>query len=272
MELKGTKIPILDKGFVQLVDYMGSDDLIVQAARVSYGGKKKNTDEKLIQYLVRNDHTSPLEMVEFVFLIKVPIFVARQIFRHRTASFNEISGRYTVYEEEFFLPEFIRKNLKANRQVSVGKDEIDDYTKQIISEHYKNSYELYSDLLQKGLAKELARVVLPLSTYTMFYYKQDLKNLLHFLKLRLHHSAQEEVRAVAKAIAYFVSQIVPITFDAFKRYKVKKIELTFEDVKECLEEFQKFVSEKIVNNSTSQTRKEEILEFMQVLTDGEGIW
>lgn len=272
-ELKGKRIDVLDKGFVELVDYMGSDELIVNAARVSYGGKKKNSDKSLIEYLIRNDHTSPFEMVEFIFRIKVPIFVARQIFRHRTASFNEISGRYTVYEEEFFVPKDYRKNTKKNRQSSEVIDILDENLIKEIKNSFKGSFALYKKLLDYGLARELARVVLPLSTYTLFYYKQDLKNLLHFLKLRLDYHAQKEIREVANAMLYFVKQVVPITWEAFEKYKLKKVEITEVDLQSLPKEKQNLlmaILEDLPNYLPSSTRKEELISQLDTLFGQDG--
>lgn len=266
-ELRGKRVDVLDKGFVELVDYMGNDELIVNAARVSYGGKKKSSDKNLIEYLIRNDHTSPFEMVEFIFRIKVPIFVARQIFRHRTASFNEISGRYTVFEEEFFVPREYRKNTKQNKQSSEVFDVLNEDLINEIKTLSEENFALYKKLLDYGLARELARVVLPLSTYTLFYYKQDLKNLLHFLKLRLDHHAQKEIREVANAMLYFVKQIVPITWEAFENYKLKKIEITEADLQSLPKEKQNLlmiVLKDLTNYLSSSTRKEELISQLEM--------
>jgi thymidylate synthase (FAD) len=218
---------VLDHGFVRLVDYMGSDDSIVQAARVSYGKgtKKVSQDRGLIRYLMRHKHTTPFEMVELKFHVKLPIFVARQWIRHRTANVNEYSGRYSVMKEEFYLPpeEDIKYQSKTNMQ---GRDEIEpsaemkselrDYLQKSQSE----AYEHYSKYVEAGLARELARINLPLSLYTEWYWKIDLHNLFHFLRLRLDTHAQKEIRAYAEVMADIVKTITPVAYEAFEDYSL----------------------------------------------------
>ena len=229
---KGKEIKILDKGFVKLVDYMGNDELVVSAARVSYNFKGKREDHKLIDFLIRNEHMTPFEMVEFVFLVKVPIFVARQIFRHRTASFNEISGRYVQLSDEFFIPQKLRKNKSANKQVSEEENFANEgeLIKEI-EDTYNYIYEKYTHLLEQGVAREIARIILPLGTYTMFYFKQDLRNLFNFIRLRTAPDAQKEVREVANAISSIVKEIVPISFAAFEKHILNSVKLSPEDMK-----------------------------------------
>jgi thymidylate synthase (FAD) len=240
------EVKVLDKGFVRLVGYsvdlvdtkpLGFDDhmalngfivenwhtldaQIVRAARVSYGKGTKTVrdDEKLIRYLIKNEHWSPFEMVEFKFHVKAPIFVARQWFRHRTGSVNEISGRYSVIENEFYIPEKWRLQDTKNRQGSRGKlDELtNEYATDAYTEALDYAYKAYEALLSAGVAREMARMVLPLSTYTQFYWKQDLRNLLHFLKLRLDEHAQWEIREYAKAILSLIESLVPVTIKAWK--------------------------------------------------------
>jgi len=220
----------LDKGFVRLVDYMGDDCSIVQAARVSYGKGTKSVseDNSLIRYLMRNMHTSPFEMVEFKFHVKLPIFVARQWIRHRTANVNEYSGRYSEMPDDFYLPEIeqIRLQSTTNKQGrsvdSIDREKADEI---ILKMKNKQSelYSEYSDLLHSGLAREIARINLPLSNYTEWYWKIDLHNLFHFLLLRLDHHAQYEIRIYAEAIAHIIKQIVPLAYSAFEDYILSSI-------------------------------------------------
>jgi thymidylate synthase (FAD) len=213
------EIKVLDKGFVRLVDVMGDDRAIVQAARVSYGEGTKSfrQDASLIDYLMRHRHTSPFEMVEFKFHIKAPIFVVRQWFRHRTASVNEISARYSVLKDEFYVPEKFRFQSKTNKQKSEGEFEdreaLETYLRAI-----NESYKSYIALLDRGVAREMARSTLPVSIYTEFYWKQDLHNLFHFLKLRLGEDAQHEIREYAKAIAQIVKDRVPLAYASFEEH------------------------------------------------------
>jgi thymidylate synthase (FAD) len=220
----GKFYPLLDHGFVKLIDVMGNDAAVVQAARVSYGDgtKKVSEDRGLIRYLVRNKHTSPLEMIEMKFHCKMPIFVARQWVRHRTASLNEISGRYSVLKAEFYKPEIeqIRQQSKVNKQ---GRDEpvsegVAQTYLQDLAEHRNMAAEMYSDFLEEGIARELARIDLPLSTYTEWYWKIDLHNLMHFLKLRTDPHAQWEIRVYANVIAAMVKAVAPICYEAWVDY------------------------------------------------------
>lgn len=219
------RIDCLDKGFVRLVDFMGDDSAIVQAARVSYGKgtKSHSADRELIRYLMRHRHTSPFEMVEFKFHAKMPIFVARQWIRHRTANVNEYSGRYSEMKEEFYIPEMnqFRPQNKTNRQ---GREELplpDEQAKEIYSKMQSTQnhlFEEYNSFLEADLARELARINLPLSTFTEWYWKIDLHNLLHFLKLRLDEHAQYEIRIYAEKIMELIKPIVPVTIEAFEDY------------------------------------------------------
>lgn len=218
------QLAVLDKGFVRLVDAMGDDRRIVQAARVSYGEGTKTVreDAALIDYLMRHRHTSPFEMVEFTFHVKAPIFVARQWFRHRTASVNEISARYSVLKNEFYEPEpsELRAQSKLNKQVGEGSlpPEQAEQAARALAQAQREAYERYQELLRAGVAREQARSVLPVGVYTEFYWKQDLHNLLHFLKLRLDHHAQAEIRAYAQAIAWFVAARVPLVWRSFEEH------------------------------------------------------
>jgi thymidylate synthase (FAD) len=237
-------LPVLDRGFVRVIDYMGDDAAIVQAARVSYGrGTKKVSDDRgLINYLMRMRHTSPFEMCELKLHVKLPIFVARQWIRHRTASVNEYSARYSVLQDEFYLPapEHLAAQSSANRQ---GRGEVLDGAQaadaqERIARNGAEAYQLYADLLNQdaagaplrperaGLARELARIVLPLNTYTEWYWKTDLHNLLHFIALRADPHAQYEIRAYALLLQDIVRRWVPLTAAAFEDYRLNGAELS----------------------------------------------
>jgi len=237
-------LPALDQGFVRVIDYMGDDAAIVQAARVSYGrGTRKVSDDRgLINYLMRMRHTSPFEMCEVKLHVKLPIFVARQWIRHRTASVNEYSARYSVLQDEFYVPapEHLAAQASANRQ---GRGEVLDGAQasdaqERIARHGALAYELYGELLNQdaagaplrperaGLARELARIVLPLNTYTEWYWKTDLHNLLHFIALRADPHAQYEIRAYALLLQDIVRRWVPLTAAAFEDYRLNGAELS----------------------------------------------
>jgi len=223
--LLGREFKVLDHGFVRLIDYMGTDAAIVQAARVSYGKgtRKVSRDRELIRYLLRHRHTSPFEMVEFKFHVKLPIFVARQWIRHRTANVNEYSGRYSVMREEFYHPdpEQLRRQSEVNRQAR-SDDPMPDSLKNEFFGHQDKLESLafgeYSRFIEAGLARELARINLPLSMYTEWYWKIDLHNLLHFLRLRLDEHAQYEIRVYAETMAEIVKTACPLTYEAFDDY------------------------------------------------------
>jgi thymidylate synthase (FAD) len=216
---------VLDYGFVALIDVMGNDDSIVQAARVSYGKgtKKKSEDRTLIRYLMRHRHTSPFEMVEFKFHCKMPIFCARQWIRHRTASLNECSGRYSEMPDECYIPEVsrIQGQDDVNYQASSGEqiEQANEVQMTMIKEQ-KEVFKNYKDYLGAETAREIARVNLPLSTYTQWYWKMDLHNLFHFLGLRMHPHAQWEMQKYAEAIFELIKPIVPIACEAFEDYIV----------------------------------------------------
>ena len=237
-------IPILDHGFIRVVDYMGDDSSIVQSARVSYGKgtKKVSTDSGLIKYLMRHRHSTPFEMCEIKYHVKLPIFVARQWIRHRTANVNEYSARYSILDKEFYLPS--KENLAAqstsNRQgrgkVINGKQA--DNILEILKKDAEQTYNNYETMLNErydgttideenqGLARELARMNLTLNTYTQWYWKTDLLNLLNFLSLRADSHAQYEIRAYAQAMTETLKKWVPITFEAFMDYRVGAMELS----------------------------------------------
>lgn len=207
------ELRVLDKGFVRLIDYMGNEAAIVQAARVSYGigTKSVREDEGLIRYLWTHEHTSPFEMCEIKLHCKMPIFVARQWVRHRTASINEYSLRYSEAIEEFYLPETFHSQDQKNKQGSAAP--VDEHCNLAAQEHFKRhcreSFARYRTALDNGISREEARMILPLSTYTMWYWKIDLHNLLHFLKLRLDPHAQWEIREYGAAIGHLVHLWLP---------------------------------------------------------------
>lgn len=218
------QVPVLDHGFVMVLDYMGNDEAITQAARLSYqkGTRSARDDESLIRYLMRHRHTSPFEMCEIKLHIKCPIFVARQWIRHRTASVNEMSARYSVLDNEFYIPETeqIQPQSASNNQGREG--EFGHGTKwsmqEALSDNAEAAYEAYQDLLEDNLTRELARTVLPVNFYTQFIWKINLHNLLHFLNLRLDTHAQWEIRQYAEEIANMVQDWVPMTWKAFEDY------------------------------------------------------
>ena len=237
-------LPALDHGFIRVVDYMGDDSSIVQAARVSYGKgtKKISTDSGLIKYLMRHRHSTPFEMCEIKYHVKLPIFVARQWIRHRTANVNEYSARYSILDKEFYLP--TKENLAAqsatNRQ---GRGDVingqqADNILDILKKDAERTYENYEIMLnekydgstidenKKGLARELARMNLTLNTYTQWYWKTDLLNLLNFLSLRTDSYAQYEIRAYADVMVDTLKKWAPITFDAFMDYRTGGMEIS----------------------------------------------
>jgi thymidylate synthase (FAD) len=222
---ENNEIKCLDKGFVRLVDYMGDDSSIVQAARVSYGKgtKEVNQDRGLIRYLMRHKHTTPFEMVEFKFHVKLPIFVARQWIRHRTANVNEYSGRYSEMKDDFYLPEIqnIRPQSSNNKQgrADTGFENAEAVNLQNkLGSFQEDAFSHYQKLLDTGLAREIARINLPVSNYTEWYWKIDLHNLFHFLKLRMDSHAQYEIRVYAYAMTEIVKSIVPVAYEAFEDY------------------------------------------------------
>ncbi len=223
--LIGKEFPCLDKGFVRLIDVMGDDAAIVQAARVSYGAgtKKVNEDVGLIRYLMRHLHTTPFEMVEFKFHVKLPIFVARQWIRHRTANVNEYSGRYSEMKDEFYVPAIdqVRAQSATNKQGRADEAFDPSEAERIRSgmlDTQSRLYGEYQSLLEADLAREIARINLPVSNYTEWYWKVDLHNLFHFLKLRIDPHAQYEIRVYGEAMAQIVQAAVPQAYEAFEDY------------------------------------------------------
>ena len=226
----GIPTTVLNEGFIRTIDYMGDEPAIVQAARVSYGkGTKTPSDDRgLIRYLMRHRHTTPLEMVELKVHVKLPIFVARQWIRHRTANVNELSGRYSILPTEFYVPEpeEVQPQSKANRQ---GRDGAYDSQMQrdiiaTLSEGAARQFATYGELVDEDeidLSRELARIGLPLSTYTEWYWKIDLHNLLHFLSLRADPHAQKEVRVYAEELLNVVRCWLPNVHEAFVDYRLE---------------------------------------------------
>lgn len=213
----GDRLPVgSGLGIVVLLDKMGNDRDIVDAARISYDRRGRTKDRDLIRYLLRHRHTSPFEMGVMKFELKMPIFVARQWVRHRTASLNEVSARYTQLPEEMFLPEVFSEQSTDNKQ-GRGDMEIGDFTDKVL-DHHKNAYSLYEEMLDAGVARELARGVLPLNIYTKFVWKMDIHNLMHFLNLRLDPHAQKEIREYAEIIEKLVNLYFPICHEAFVDY------------------------------------------------------
>jgi thymidylate synthase (FAD) len=222
---------VLDHGFVRLVDTMPHDNLdeaIVQAARVSYAGGTTATrsSKGLIRYLMRHKHNTPFEMVEFKFHIKMPIFIARQHLRHRTASVNELSARYSIVPDEFFKPAVYRKQSAFNKQGSEGEVELDNEIADQPEYICKNAFLVYDNLLEAGCCREQARSHLPQSTYTEFYWKINLHNLLHYLALRMEAGAQKEIQDYANAIYKLVKDKIPIVMEAFMDFRVNAVNLT----------------------------------------------
>ena len=270
-------LPILDHGFVRVVDYMGDDSSIVQSARVSYGKgtKKVSTDEGLIKYLMRHWHSTPFEMCEIKYHIKLPIFIARQWIRHRTANVNEYSARYSILDKEFYLP--TKENLAAqstsNRQgrgeVLSGKQA--DEVLELLKRDAERTYDNYETMLnekydgttidenKKGLARELARMNLTLNTYTQWYWKTDLLNLMNFLKLRADSHAQFEIRVYADIMLDTLEKWVPITYEAFMDYRVGATEVSSKG-KEIIKKLIKGESVSLDDSGLSKREWNELME------------
>ena len=241
-------IEVLDHGFIRVIDYMGDDSSIVQSARVSYGKgtKKISNDKGLIKYLMRHRHSTPFEMCEIKYHIKLPIFIARQWIRHRTANVNEYSARYSILDKEFYIPS--AENLAAQSAINnqgrgdaLTDDEASNVI-QILKKDAEQTYSNYETLLNEssegniidesksGIARELARMNLTLNTYTQWYWKIDLNNLLHFLALRADDHAQYEIRVYADAMLDIVKKWVPLTYEAFEDYRIGGTELSAKEV------------------------------------------
>ncbi len=272
-------IPVLDHGFVRVVDYMGTDSAIVQAARVSYGSgtKQVNQDAGLINYLMRHRHTTPFEMCEIKFHIKLPIFVARQWIRHRTANVNEYSGRYSIMDKEFYMPK--QEHLAAqSTQNHQGRGDVLTGTEaeralEILKNDAVNAYGHYEELLngnedgdvfdenKQGLARELARMNLPVNYYTQWYWKIDLHNLMHFLALRADAHAQYEIRVYAEVMLDLFQKWLPITYKAFMDYRVGGAEISAKG----LDIIRRMIAGEKVTQETSSMSKGEWRELMGVI-------
>lgn len=216
---------LLDHGFLRLVDFMGGDLAVVQAARVSYGqgSKGDEKDRKLIHFLLRNGHETPFEMALFKFHVKAPIFVARQWFRHRWSSFNEISGRYTELKYEFYVPDRVRRQQAKNYQFEESFDAAENARlRATLAAHFGASYRFYEELLTRGVAKEEARIVLPVSLYTEFYWAVNARALMNFLRLRAEQHAQLEIRVYATAALEMFREKMPWSCEAFEAYVMPK--------------------------------------------------
>jgi thymidylate synthase (FAD) len=272
-------IEILDHGFIRVVDYMGDDSSIVQAARVSYGKgtKKVSTDEGLIRYLMRHRHSTPFEMCEIKYHVKLPIFVARQWIRHRTANVNEYSARYSILDKEFYIPnkQQLAAQSSSNRQ---GRGDVIEGAQaeeilNILKDDAERTYHNYEKMLNErfdgtkieesktGLARELARMNLTLNSYTQWYWKTDLLNLLNFLSLRADSHAQYEIRVYAEAMLDTVKKWVPIAHSAFMDYRVGAAEISAKG----LAVIKSFMNGKALNHENSGLSKREWNELMDTL-------
>jgi thymidylate synthase (FAD) len=272
-------IPLLDHGFIRVIDYMGTDSAIVQAARVSYGKgtKKVSEDAGLIRYLLRHRHTTPFEMCELKLHIKLPIFVARQWIRHRTANVNEYSGRYSIMDREFYVPapEHLAAQSVSNRQGRGDVLEGEEAARvlEILKEDSKRAYQHYEEMMncteegvvldegKQGLARELARMNLPVNFYTQWYWKIDLHNLMHFIALRADPHAQYEIRVYAEAMLDILKRWVPTTAQAFQDYRMGAAELSAQG----LDVIRRRLRGEAVTQETSGLSKREWEELMNVL-------
>jgi len=228
-------VPVLDHGFVRAIDYMGDDAAVVQAARVSYGAGTRSVrdDAGLIRYLMRHWHSTPFEMCEIKLHVKLPVFVARQWIRHRTANVNEYSARYSILDREFYIPapDDLAAQSDANRQGrgTVLEGAAAARVLEILKGDATRAYDHYAEMLDPegpGLARELARMVLPMNVYTQWYWKTDLHNLMHFLRLRADPHAQMEIRVYAEAIAEMVRDWVPVSWQAFEDYRLNAVQFS----------------------------------------------
>ena len=272
-------IPVLDHGFLRVVDYMGDDSAVVQAARVSYGRgtRKVSEDQGLINYLMRHAHTTPFEMAEIKLHVKLPIFVARQWIRHRTASVNEYSARYSILDKEFYIPapEHLAAQSNSNRQGRGSVLETDEAARvlDILRTDAERAYSSYQWMLnegedgspadkeRQGLARELARINLSLATYTQWYWKIDLHNLLGFLRLRADAHAQYEIRVYAEKMLAIVERWVPMTHAAFVEHRLGAITLS----RSAAAVVRRMLSGEKVTDEISGLSKREWLELERVL-------
>ncbi|MCA8879207.1 MAG: FAD-dependent thymidylate synthase [Rhodobacteraceae bacterium] len=263
--------PVLDHGFVRVVDYMGDDAAIVQAARVSYGAGTRHSrdDEGLIRYLMRHWHSTPFEMCEIKLHVKLPVFVARQWIRHRTANVNEYSARYSILDREFYIPapEHLAAQSTVNNQGRGAVLEGDEAARvlEILKSDSTRAYDHYEAMLnqdgQQGLARELARMNLPANIYTQWYWKVDLHNLFHFLRLRADAHAQYEIRVYAETICRIVADWVPAAWRAFEDYRLGGATLSAK----ALEAVRRMLAGEEVSQENSGMSKGEWREFARVL-------
>jgi thymidylate synthase (FAD) len=264
-----TAIPVLDHGFIRVVDYMGDDAAVVQAARVSYGrGTRKTTeDEGLIRYLMRHWHSTPFEMCEIKYHVKLPIFVARQWIRHRTANVNEYSARYSIMDKDVYLPDPAHLALQSTDNRQGRGDILDPDTAArvltLLRDDAEQTYGHYEDMLGEsiGLARELARMNLTLNTYTQWYWKTDLHNLFHFLRLRADAHAQYEIRVYAEAMLETVKAWVPLSYAAFRDYRLGAVTFSAK----MLETLKKMLAGEPIDQPTSGLSKREWTEFLSAL-------
>jgi thymidylate synthase (FAD) len=216
---------VLDKGFVQIIERMGDDLRAVEAARVSFqkGTSHISRDRALIDYLMEHGHESPFEHIIFTLKVKAPLFVARQWFRHRIGSFNEISARYSELKEEFYIPEKSRRTDPSNRQGSLFSEgeENDRKVKELIADSSAHSYETYQELLKSGVARELARIVLPLNLYTQWFWTVNARSMMNFLMLRADQHAQWEIQQYARAVGTILQEHCPWTYESFLKHRYK---------------------------------------------------
>jgi thymidylate synthase (FAD) len=263
--------PVLDHGFIRVIDYMGDDSAIVQAARVSYGAGTKHVqnDEGLIRYLMRHWHSTPFEMCEIKLHVKLPVFVARQWIRHRTANVNEYSARYSILDREFYIPapEHLAAQSTVNNQ---GRGDVLQGAEaarvlEMLKRDANTAYDHYEAMLsqdgQQGLARELARMNLPANIYTQWYWKVDLHNLFHFLRLRADPHAQYEIRVYAEAIAACVKDWLPLAYAAFEDYRMGGVTLSSKAI-DCVK---RMLKGEVVTQETSGMSKGEWREFEGVL-------
>ena len=254
---------VLDHGFIRVIDYMGDDSAICQAARVSYGKgtKSVSNDEGLIRYLMRHWHSTPFEMCEIKLHVKLPVFVARQWIRHRTANVNEYSARYSILDREFYIPESDALAAQST-QNNQGRGEVLQGAEaarvlEILKSDSQRSYDHYEEMLsqdgQSGLARELARMNLPANIYTQWYWKVDLHNLFHFLRLRADSHAQMEIRVYADAIARVVADWVPFAYGAFEDYRMGGANLSAKAL-DCLRRMLK--GEEVTQESSGMSKGE----------------
>ncbi len=276
-------VPVLDHGFIRVIDYMGDDGAVVQAARVSYGKgtRKVSEDRGLINYLMRHRHTTPFEGCEIKYHVKLPIFVARQWIRHRTANVNEYSARYSILDKEFYIPapEVLASQSRTNRQ---GREELlagEEAARvlELLRGDAEQCHAHYEEMLnedesgtvidpaRKGLARELARMNLTLNTYTQWYWKIDLHNLMHFLSLRADEHAQYEIRVYAQAMLDVMKRWVPLTHEAFMRYRMGGAYLSAA----ALEVVKRLIAGEEVGAEESGLSKREWRELMATLGRGE---